>query len=399
MKISSVSKIAFWVALATFVTNDSSGVVGQTLIEPANEKTNLEQNVSDHLQWKYINVQLRLKIAANSLKSEEGRTKTEIQFINGLDEPVSIYWVDYKGNEIKYKTLYPRTRYAQQTYVTHPWVVRRVSDNQIVARAVGRVGKQILDIGDREYGNRVSARGPAEAQTPAAAHDPDKVMYAAKRANVRTGPSTAHRKVGLLELGEQVRVTARHGNWFRLEPRGGQRDRFVSARLLTATRPTGARRTNITQDVDRSQTHAPISGPKGAVLAGAKEFWGAMVAGQSVPNTQRIKYPADSYGVAYNFTDQKSAIDKALRECEQIAYHCGTDGNERLAISFNSNADAYDGSYVTERCLTVYKYTSGSMELLSVDYERGEVSSSKISRISRGGYIKVHHHEIYCNER
>ena len=315
MKISSVSKIAFWAALATFVTNDSSRVVGQTLIEPVNEKTNLEQNVSDHLQWKYINVQMRLQIAANSLKSEEGRTaKTEIQFINGLDEPVSIYWVDYKGNEIKYKTLYPRTRYAQQTYVTHPWVVRRVSDNQIVARAIGRVGKQILDIGDREYGNRVSAGRPAEAQTPGAAYDPGKVMYAAKRANVRTGPSTAHRKVGLLELGEQVRVTARRGNWFRLEPRGGQPNRFVSARLLTDARPTGARRTSITQDVDRSQTHAPISGLKlqEPNAAGQDLYWAVAVG--HIPGTA-VGRPY--YGAAWNYPNLQEAEQRAIDECQK----------------------------------------------------------------------------------
>ena len=72
------------------------------------------------------------------------------------------------------------------------------------------------------------------------------VLYAAKRSNVRAGPGTSHAKVGLLEVGERVRVTAKTGNWFKLE---GQQERFVYAPLLThsrrgpgtgATRRTGA---------------------------------------------------------------------------------------------------------------------------------------------------------------
>ena len=44
------------------------------------------------------------------------------------------------------------------------------------------------------------------------------VMRAAKRSNVRAGPGTSYAKVGLLEVGEEVRVIERTGDWFQLEP-------------------------------------------------------------------------------------------------------------------------------------------------------------------------------------
>ena len=59
------------------------------------------------------------------------------------------------------------------------------------------------------------------------------VMRAAKRSNVRAGPGTSYAKVGLLEVGEEVRVIERTGNWFRLPSRSDQPDRFVYRPLLS----------------------------------------------------------------------------------------------------------------------------------------------------------------------
>ena len=65
-----------------------------------------------------------------------------------------------------------------------------------------------------------------------------KVMRAAKRANVRAGPGTSYAKVGLLEVGQAVRVIERIGAWFKLQPKPGQPERFVYAPLLSETAPT-----------------------------------------------------------------------------------------------------------------------------------------------------------------
>lgn len=69
-----------------------------------------------------------------------------------------------------------------------------------------------------------------------ATYVPGKSMWAAKRSNVRAGPGTSYRIVDLLEVGEQVRVVAKTGNWYQLEPQAGQPERFVYVPLLTATR-------------------------------------------------------------------------------------------------------------------------------------------------------------------
>ena len=65
----------------------------------------------------------------------------------------------------------------------------------------------------------------------------DLTMWVAKRSNVRSGPGTDHAKVGLLEIGDEVRVTGEVGDWFRIEaPDGG--DAFVWAPLLTEDAPS-----------------------------------------------------------------------------------------------------------------------------------------------------------------
>jgi hypothetical protein len=72
----------------------------------------------------------------------------------------------------------------------------------------------------------------------ASTHGPSRlatVMRAVKRSNVRAGPGTSYAKVDILEIGERVRVLARTGDCFRLEPFAGQPHRFVYGPLLSAT--------------------------------------------------------------------------------------------------------------------------------------------------------------------
>ena len=76
------------------------------------------------------------------------------------------------------------------------------------------------------------------AQVADATYVPSKVMWATTRANVSTGPGTSYPTLGLLKVGEEVRVIARAGDWYELEPRTDQPRRFVPAPLLSATRGT-----------------------------------------------------------------------------------------------------------------------------------------------------------------
>ena len=63
-----------------------------------------------------------------------------------------------------------------------------------------------------------------------------RVMRAVRRTNLRSGPGTHLDKVGLLEVGEQVRVTGQVGDWLRIEVSGGG-TAFVYAPLLADVTP------------------------------------------------------------------------------------------------------------------------------------------------------------------
>ena len=68
----------------------------------------------------------------------------------------------------------------------------------------------------------------------------DRDMWAAKRSNLRSGPGTEHGKVGLLEVGEKVRVTGEIGrDWLQIEMAGGGKA-FVYAPLLANAAPRTA---------------------------------------------------------------------------------------------------------------------------------------------------------------
>lgn len=57
------------------------------------------------------------------LRSVSNDQATAIEFVNNRSHEVTLYWLDYRGNRVRYRTLRPGTSYRQPTYVTHPWVV------------------------------------------------------------------------------------------------------------------------------------------------------------------------------------------------------------------------------------------------------------------------------------
>jgi hypothetical protein len=56
-------------------------------------------------------------------KSKVGKTHAQITFVNQTGETLSVYWLNYSGQRVFYKTLLAGKRYTQQTYLTHPWLV------------------------------------------------------------------------------------------------------------------------------------------------------------------------------------------------------------------------------------------------------------------------------------
>ena len=46
-------------------------------------------------------------------------------FQDSLDQPISIYWINYDGERVLYKDLQPGGSFRVNTYFTHPWLITR----------------------------------------------------------------------------------------------------------------------------------------------------------------------------------------------------------------------------------------------------------------------------------
>jgi von Hippel-Lindau disease tumor supressor len=58
-----------------------------------------------------------------TIRSLNSDVSTTARFANRSAEVVTVYWLDFAGERVRYKTLLPGESYTQQTYLTHPWVV------------------------------------------------------------------------------------------------------------------------------------------------------------------------------------------------------------------------------------------------------------------------------------
>ena len=98
----------------------------------------------------------------------------------------------------------------------------------------------------------------------------DRPMQARTRTNMRSGPGTDHAKVGLLEAGEEVRVTGEAGEWLRFEASGGS-TAFVYGSLLVERGVPRDPKPKATRD--RTHRRKPIGGepPQKLKRGAAKE--------------------------------------------------------------------------------------------------------------------------------
>ena len=110
---------------------------------------------------------------------------------------------------------------------------RREKAKEFLAECVPIFAAALDEAGGGDDGSSDAVyRGPVE---PA-----DRVMQAVKRSNLRRGPGTTHDKVGLLAVGDEVRVTGAVGDWLRIEaPAGGEA--FVYGPLLAEIRSSSRR--------------------------------------------------------------------------------------------------------------------------------------------------------------
>lgn len=60
---------------------------------------------------------------ANDLRSHDSGVPTEITFVNGMPDAISVFWIDYEGQAQYYATLSPGELLVQSTFLMHPWLV------------------------------------------------------------------------------------------------------------------------------------------------------------------------------------------------------------------------------------------------------------------------------------
>ena len=69
------------------------------------------------------------RLVALGACSQESRHSTQVVFRNGVTDPPArcrLFWLDYQGKLVRYKTLNPGETHRQQTFETHPWTFTTV---------------------------------------------------------------------------------------------------------------------------------------------------------------------------------------------------------------------------------------------------------------------------------
>jgi hypothetical protein len=73
-----------------------------------------------------------LSMNEGQLVSPEAGSKTSIIVSNFRSENIHLYWLDFNGQRVWYRTLIPGSSYEQLSYEGHYWLLADSSDNGIV---------------------------------------------------------------------------------------------------------------------------------------------------------------------------------------------------------------------------------------------------------------------------
>uniref|UniRef100_A0A0N4ZXI5 VHL domain-containing protein n=1 Tax=Parastrongyloides trichosuri TaxID=131310 RepID=A0A0N4ZXI5_PARTI len=66
------------------------------------------------------------------LKSVKTYLYSPVTFINKSDNTVSIYWIDYDGDELLVSALLPNGKVSLNTQVNHKWIVRDINTGKFL---------------------------------------------------------------------------------------------------------------------------------------------------------------------------------------------------------------------------------------------------------------------------
>ena len=90
------------------------------------------------------------------LKSLRADKAVPVEFINQGSEPVTIYWLNYDGERVRYYTLAAKNSYYQNTFVTQPWLIVDGNNNCLgiyVVESEGATQKVIIKQSSQSVSN------------------------------------------------------------------------------------------------------------------------------------------------------------------------------------------------------------------------------------------------------
>lgn len=61
----------------------------------------------------------------NDIKSTKGDSPIQVTFKNSRADVIQMYWINYQGVEEKKATISAGDSWTVNTFLTHPWVVRK----------------------------------------------------------------------------------------------------------------------------------------------------------------------------------------------------------------------------------------------------------------------------------
>lgn len=120
----------------------SSAVRASAAMDDADSDADADAGVADYGVERYDDPErhdpLRDRLLpALGLASRESRHSVIVTFLNACGERCRLYWIDYAGKVVRYKTLSPGETHRQQTFETHPWTFATVPDDDAVASGGG----------------------------------------------------------------------------------------------------------------------------------------------------------------------------------------------------------------------------------------------------------------------
>ena len=187
------------------------------------------------------------------IRSVESRHHTEVTFRNATKGKARLFWLNYWGEEIRYKTLAPGQMHTQQTFETHPWTFATFSDDEDDEDAEGETRRRrlVTDGGAAVF-------WPTRSEEEIAADDVDggRVALRRRRERLRAArvPPDPGRVCAIREPASTPWTREAHATKFPLFFRLACRELVLSHARL--------------RDADRT---APVAGPERRVPSGDED--------------------------------------------------------------------------------------------------------------------------------